>query len=54
MSEAVLFIFDVFYVDGNNVSFVTFRAEDEAHSLEKFRNSYPTHQVTQIEYRGEA
>lgn len=59
MEDVELFIFEVFYktdegVHGCGVDYALFRAEDEQHALEKFREFYPDEEVTEIECRGAA
>ena len=54
--DAELMIFDVFYraVDSDltEVDYSRFRAEDEDHARDQFRNCYPDLEITEVECRG--
>lgn len=56
--DAELMIFDVFYraVDSDltEIDYSRFRAEDEDHARDQFRNYYPDLEIIEVECRGSA
>lgn len=55
--DVELMIFDVFYraVDADQeIDYSRFRAEDEDHARDQFRNHYPDLEITEVECRGSA
>lgn len=54
MDQVELMIFEVFYNTDAGVDYSMFRAEDEDHAVEKFREFYPDEEIITVECRGDA
>jgi hypothetical protein len=58
MDDVELMIFDVWYAaedsDLSTTDYSRFRAEDEDHARDQFRNYYPDLKIIEVECRGSA